>query len=264
MLDPSWPWTPLVLWVLLAGLLALLVVRTARKDRREYQRFKRYRTTLKRQAMMRKWLLDSLWSIGGVAVVLLLLVWQFVAPLLAELRSWFPLDTAVTWAVIGGAVVAFGVLTGLGILSARRSPEEVATIGDIAAMLPRNRQEIRLGWLLSINAGVSEELLFRLALPALVYGASGSAVLAVALPLVLFGALHLYQGVFGVVGTAVVGGLLFFAYVATGTILVPIVLHALFDLRSLVLIPSAVYGAHRIDGREQKFIGAARSATRTS
>jgi len=37
-------------------------------------------------------------------------------------------------------------------------------------------------------------------------------------------------------------------YVVTGTIVVPIVLHALFDLRSLVLIPMAVHDVHRIDG----------------
>ncbi|MDO7883273.1 CPBP family intramembrane glutamic endopeptidase [Salinibacterium soli] len=264
MLDPSWPWTPLVAWVLLAALLALLVVRTALKDRREYRRFTRYRTTLKRQAMMRKWLLDSLWSIGGVAVVVLVVAGRFVAPLLAELQSWLPIDPGLVWGIISGGAVALAVLTIVGIHSARHSPDDVATIGDIAAMLPRNRQELRLGWLLSINAGVSEELLFRLALPALVFAATGSAAVAVIVPLLLFGALHVYQGVAGVVGTTVVGGVLAASYIATGSIVVPILLHALFDLRSLVLIPTAVYGAHRIDGREHKFIARPRAATRTS
>lgn len=254
MLDPTWPWTPLILWLLLAGLLALLIVRTALKDRREYRRFKRYRTTVKRQTMMRKWLIDSLWSIGGVAVVVLVLVWPCVPPFLTEVQSWLPFDSGLAWGFVAGAVAALTVLTIIGLVSARRSSEDVATIGDIQALLPRNRQELRLGALLSLNAGVSEELMFRLAIPALVYGATGSAIAAVVLPLLLFGALHLYQGVPGVVGSTIIGALFLLAYVSTGSILVPILLHALFDLRSLVLIPMTVYGAHRIDGRVQKFI----------
>ena len=43
-------------------------------------------------------------------------------------------------------------------------------------------------------------------------------------------------------------GLLFTAlYVLSGTILVPIVLHALIDLRSLVLIPVVLGGAGKAD-----------------
>ena len=48
-----------------------------------------------------------------------------------------------------------------------------------------------------------------------------------------------YQGVVGVVSTTIVGAVMMLIYVVTGTIVVPIVLHALFDLRSLVLIPMA-------------------------
>jgi CAAX protease family protein len=32
------------------------------------------------------------------------------------------------------------------------------------------------------------------------------------------------------------------------------VLHALFDLRTLVLLPVALFGVHRIDGRQQPII----------
>lgn len=254
MLDPTWAFTPIILWALLAGLLALLILRTALKDRREYQRFKRYRTTTKRQAMLRKWLLDSVWSIGGVSVVVLVLAWQYVGPLLTELQGWLPLESGLVWGILTGAVVAFAALTVVGIVSARKSPDEIATLGDVGAMLPRNQQELRLGWALSLNAGISEELMFRLAVPALVFGATGSAIAAVVVSVLLFGLLHVYQGAAGVVGTTLIGGLLFVSYVATGSILVPIVLHVLFDLRSLVLIPVTVYGAHRVDGRVVKFV----------
>ena len=139
------------------------------------------------------------------------------------------------------------IVTLLGIGAARKE-DEIVAVGDIRALLPRNRQELRLGALLSINAGVVEELLFRLGMPALIFGATGSAVAAIVVSVALFGALHVYQGVPGIVGSTIVGALFLLTYVVSGSILVPIVLHAVFDLRSLVLIPVAVYGVHRVDG----------------
>ena len=259
MLDPAWAFTPPILWFALAAMLAWLVIRSVRKDRREYQRFKRYRTTRKRQQMFRKWLLESFLTFGGLALVLLLLASGFVAPLLLELQAW-PLvsdvrsfDPAILWGVIGGLVLGTVGVTVAALLAARKE-DELTAVGDIAAMLPRNRQELRLGALMSINAGIFEELVFRLAIPALVFGASGSAILAVVFSVLLFGALHIYQGVAGVVGTAVVGGLMMFAYAASGLIIVPIVLHALFDLRSLVLIPMVVKRVHLVDGTKQPYL----------
>ena len=261
MLDPTWALTRPILWLALAGMLALLVVRTVRKDRKEYQRFKRYRTTKKRQQMFRRWLLDSFLSFGGLAVVLLLLAGQYVVPLLHEIQSWPPVawarSVATDAVAVGlgiGVVVGLVVLTAVGIRAARQE-QEVVAIGDIKSMLPRNRQELRLGALLSINAGIVEELVFRFALPAAIYGASGNAIAAVLASVLLFGALHLYQGIPGVVGTAVVGLVMMAFYVVSGTIIVPIVLHAIFDLRTLVLIPAAIYRVHRIDGNVKPFIG---------
>lgn len=254
MLPVDWPFTPVVLWAAFAALLVLLVFRTIRRDRREYQRFKRYRTTVRRQAMFRKWLRDSILSIGVLSVVLLVLSWQFVTPLRYQLQSWIPILPWVGWGIVVGIVLVFAGLTVAGLVAARRSPDEPIMIGDIGAMLPRNKQELRLGWFLSINAGISEELMFRLAIPAVLFGASGSAIVAVVGSVLLFGALHSYQGVSGVVGTTIVGLAMMFAYVATGTILVPIIVHILIDLRSLVLLPAVLFDAHRIDGREQRVI----------
>ena len=262
MLDPSWALTRPILWLALAALVALLVLRTVRKDRKEYQRFKRYRTTVKRQAMFRRWLLDSFLSFGGVSVALLLLAGGYIVPLLRELVEWPGLrdiralaadNPGITVGVILGLVIGLTALTIAGVRAARKE-DEVLTVGDIKAMLPRNRQELRLGALLSLNAGVVEELTFRLALPAAIYGASGSALAAVLGSVLLFGALHLYQGPAGVIGTTVVGAIMMALYVISGTIVVPIVLHAVFDLRSLVLIPVAIYRVHRVNGREQPLI----------
>ncbi len=256
MLDPAWVFTPALMWVTLVGALAALVLRAVRKDRREYQRFKRYRTTAKRQWMLRRWLWDSLLWLGGLSLGTVLLAGAFAAPLLRELTTWPGVrdirgfvahEPGFTVGIGIGALGVLVIVTLLGIGAARKE-DEIVAVGDIRALLPRNRQELRLGALLSINAGVVEELLFRLGMPALIFGATGSAVAAVVVSVALFGALHVYQGVPGIVGSTIVGALFLLTYVVSGSILVPIVLHAVFDLRSLVLIPVAVYGVHRVDG----------------
>lgn len=256
MLDPDWFLTRPILAVVLIGMLALLIARTIRSDRRTFPRFKRYRTTKKRQEFYRRMLRDSVLQIGLGAVAVLVLVWSFVPALLSELTQWpvvrevrgFAAAQPVAMAaIVGGLLLVIVVLTWIGVRGART--EGITAIGDVSALLPRNRQELRWGWLLSINAGVSEELMMRLALPTLIYAVTGSAVIAVAGSVVVFGALHAYQGVPGVIGTSIVGAVMTFLYAVSGTILVPIVVHFLLDWRSLVFLPRAVYDVHLVDGR---------------
>ena len=168
-------------------------------------------------------------------------------PVVQGIRGGLTNNSGLAAGIAIGAVVATVGLTVFGVVAARHE-QEIPTVGDIRSMLPRNRQELGLGALLSINAGIVEELLFRLALPALIYGASGSAIGAVLASVLLFGALHIYQGVWGVAGTTVIGTILMGLYAVSGTIILPIVVHALFNLRSLVLIPVAVNGVHKVDG----------------
>lgn len=249
MLDPTQPASPWILAIAIIALLALLAIRAVRKDRLEYRRFKQYRSSEKRQRMMRRWLLQSFVVFGAASAVLLLLGWQYVPRLLTATEHWIPLRAAfesqpgLAWGVTAGVAVALVAGTVLAILAARKSGE-VPTIGDIHALLPRNRRELVLAAGLSINAGVVEELVFRLALPTALFGVSGNAIVAVAVSVLVFGLLHVYQGVAGVVGATVIGALMMALFLATGWIIVPIVAHALFDLRSLVLIPVLVYGVH--------------------
>lgn len=243
-------------WLLGAVLLALLGMlawRAGRKDRREYRLFKLYRSTQRRQAMYRRWLLQSLGWFGGSTIVILLLVWSFVPRMLAQVDRWPPLqglrDALADSSLASGLLIggALGLLVGLvGTVFIGWNASEVPAIGDIHALLPRNRAELRYGWALSINAGVMEELLFRLALPTLIFGVLGNALVAIVASLVIFGLLHAYQGVWGVVGTFVLGAVFMVLFLATGSIVWPIVVHTVFDLRSLVLIPVVVYKVHRV------------------
>ncbi|RFU22605.1 CPBP family intramembrane glutamic endopeptidase [Geodermatophilus marinus] len=107
------------------------------------------------------------------------------------------------------------------------------------ALLPRTRAERRLFTLVGTTAGICEEWLYRgflLAVVAAVLGGPPAAVLVV-VGAVAFGLAHAYQGVAGVVTTGVLGGVFAWLYVDTGSLLLPVLLHVLVDLRFL-LVPA--------------------------
>jgi membrane protease YdiL (CAAX protease family) len=252
-LSPAAPLTPWILGAVLVALLAFIIWNAIRKNRRDYASFKRARSTKRRQKTFRKWLRQSFVNFGGAAVVVLILSWQFAEPFTNAVNEWDLVEGArgafVDSGWVGPAItIALVSLIGggavLGIFLAR-SETEIPSIGDVQALLPRNRAELKWGAALAINAGVVEELLFRLALPVLIFGVTGSAVVAVAASILIFGLLHAYQGLPGIIGSVILGTAFMAIYLATGSIVIAIVVHALFDLRSLVLIPVVVFGVHK-------------------
>lgn len=257
MLSPADALTPWILGAVLVALLAFMTFNAVRKNRRDYSTFKRQRSSKRRRKTFRKWLRQSFLNFGGAALVVLLLSLQFIAPFQQAVDAWPWVEgarqifTDIGWIgpVIVAALIALLVVGGvLGIFAARSeisNASEVPSIGDVQALLPRNRAELKWGAALAINAGVVEELLFRLALPALIFGVTESAIAAVAASILIFGFLHIYQGLPGIVGSVILGAAFMAIYLSTGSIVVAIVVHALFDLRSLVLIPVVVFGVHK-------------------
>ena len=96
--------------------------------------------------------------------------------------------------------------------------------------------------LLSLVAGVAEELFFRLALPLLVALATGSALAGFILSALLFAAAHRYQGKAGVIATGAMGVAFAVLYLASGALWLAIAAHIVVDLNSLVIRP-AITGA---------------------
>jgi len=233
---------------------AILVLRAVTRERRDYARFKRMRSTRARQRVYRRWFVESVTLLGGLTVAVLLAAAPLVPGTLAEVRALPPVAAAVDAleGPLGAVLVIVGVAALVGVIVLTvvvgRTADELPTIGDVTALIPRTRGELRWGAALALQAGVIEELLFRLALPALIAGVTGSALAGFALSCVLFGALHLYQRLPGVIAATLLAVVFTLLYLATGTIVVPIVLHALIDLRSLVLLPIVVTRAHRIPG----------------
>jgi membrane protease YdiL (CAAX protease family) len=110
------------------------------------------------------------------------------------------------------------------------------------ALLPRTTAERRLFTLVGVTAGVCEEWLYRgffLAVAAAVAGGLSEPLL-VLVAAAAFGMAHAYQGVAGVVTTGVLGGVLAGLYLDTGSLLVPVLLHVLIDLRFLLVPASAL------------------------
>ena len=98
-------------------------------------------------------------------------------------------------------------------------------------LLPSSAPELANFRALSVTAGVCEEILFRGYLMAFLLpllGTGGAVVLSSA----LFGAAHAYQGVGGGVKAGVLGALMAGLYLLTGSLLAPIVVHAMIDWSS--------------------------------
>ena len=235
---------PLILLVVALIGTAVLV----RRDVDSYRRFKLIDDTIARQRQFRQWIAVTFVLFAGYAVITLALLSRLdaLARMPAEftpVASVFGDGLGLSGARLGG--MAIGMAIGGGgaalftILRKARSDAAAAprTAGDYAALLPRNRAELLHAAALSVNAGLTEELFFRLALPLLFVVVTGNPWIAFGCAGIVFGLAHLYQGAIGVVATTALGLLLTLAYLASGSIWVAVMLHILIDLVSLVLRP---------------------------
>jgi uncharacterized protein len=115
------------------------------------------------------------------------------------------------------------------------------------ALLPRTAGERRLFTVVGVTAGVCEEWLYRGFFLAVVAALAGGLQtwLLVVVAAVAFGLAHFYQGAVGILTTGVLGGVMAALYLQTGSLLLPVLLHAAIDLRFL-LVPSRVLPAGRV------------------
>jgi uncharacterized protein len=115
------------------------------------------------------------------------------------------------------------------------------------ALLPRTAGERRLFTVVGVTAGVCEEWLYRGFFLAVVAALAGGLQtwLLVVVAAVAFGLAHFYQGAVGILTTGLLGGVMAALYLQTGSLLLPVLLHAAIDLRFL-LVPSRVLPAGRV------------------
>lgn len=237
-------------YLLLPVVLVYIFIRSKR-DIAEYQKFKKLTSSAERLQKYRKWLLGSFLIFGLGSLVMLALIGH-ASNLLHPLSVFTDLIPAnyvfkssvsanslfgfILGCISGG--VAIGVLLKLASLKRRpKNDKTVVLVGDIEALLPRNAKERYWSGLLAINAGISEELFFRLLLPILIFIVFKNALLAVSLSTLVFGAAHYYQGWGGVLLTTILGAILSLVYLATGYIWIAMLIHTFIDFNSLFIQP---------------------------
>lgn len=136
---------------------------------------------------------------------------------------------AWTVGLTAGAMLIIAIFRMIGrLVGAEESPL-------LTELIPRTPQEKRVFGLLSVAAGVGEEIAYRgYAIPVLVplLGVAGAA----ALTSVVFGALHGYQGWLGMTRTAVMGGFLAWGFLAAGSLWPSMAAHTAIDLLAGIVL----------------------------
>lgn len=232
---------PLLTFITLVAI--FIIAKRTIDDKKQYQFFKKVKKTAERQRYYRSWIIESAVLFGGLAAVTLLVGWEYRSSILngsdnlgtiAQFKSIFHADNST---VVGFLIaMAVGAILSM-LLPLFTAKKTIPVLGDTAALLPGNNKELAYASILSVNAGVFEELFFRLALPILFYASYGSVEFAVIASVACFGLVHYYQGLVGIIVTMLFGAFMMSIYLSTGNILYPILLHILLDLRSLVLVP---------------------------
>lgn len=229
-------------------------------DASDYQRFVALQDTRERQATLKKWFAQSVAIHGLLSLLCLALIGQLPAlvsipePMRGisdalrgtggdpEGEGWESFWSGMRLVLL--PALAMGSIAGA-VFRTREEAKQRAGGQEadptdrrgIEALLPRNAQERTWTTLLSLNAGISEEIAFRLLLPLLIWRVVGDAAIALVAATLIFGLAHLYQGWVGVVTTTLVGALLMLVYLLTANLWAAIVLHAVFDLSALALAP---------------------------
>jgi membrane protease YdiL (CAAX protease family) len=176
-----------------------------------------------------------LWTIAveWVSTAGFLAWWLLSGGTLAPLRL-VPTANGLQWLAIsaGLAIVALAIVQMAIVL---RSPEKLEQVrrqsGELSAITPHTTAEQRAFAWVSITAGVCEETMYRGLLLAVLSAALGLWP-AVVLSTVVFGLGHAYQGWMGILKTAAAGLVLALLAVGTGSLFIPMLLHAVGDFTS--------------------------------
>jgi membrane protease YdiL (CAAX protease family) len=165
-----------------------------------------------------------LWRIGRVPATSL----GLIAP-----RSW-------AWSI--AAVLAIVGALAWSSLRLRPKAEKIRKRlqDSVGALLPNSGQERSWWGAISLGAGVSEELVFRgfLLYYVSTYLPQINAAEGVLLTSLVFGLAHTYQGWQGAVSAGILGLVFAVFYWMTGSLLLPIVIHAAVDSRMLLMLPA--------------------------
>jgi membrane protease YdiL (CAAX protease family) len=220
-------------------LIFTLVVVAPVCDHYEFKKLKASEDPLRKVRFYRKWLVLQ-WIFAAIALVAAGRgLWH--PPTTAE-WPWLHTDRAHSFAlglVIGIVVVMAIPLFSLGKPKVRETIRKA--FAKVGFFVPSESFEFPWFGALCVTAGICEEwvcrgfVLYYLAVAPWHLSLGTAVILSAA----IFGLNHLYQGLSGMATAGVLGAIFALLYLATGSLLLPMVLHALIDLRALALIIGA-------------------------
>lgn len=233
-----------------------------RRDKRKYEEFKSLEETEKRQNFFKVWTIEPFILYGLLSIVILFWIGEinslkvmpdFLVEFVNSLQSKSGItDSNFISGILKGITISivpvliFGSTIGTYLrehkdYKDRKLKKDLSSgendFRNLDSLIPRNYKERIWGAILSINAGFSEEIFFRLLAPILIYSVTGSALNAIIGSTIWFGFGHYYQGISGIIITFIVGILLFAVYLITQNIWITMIVHAILDINGLVFSP---------------------------
>ena len=174
------------------------------------------------------------------------IIWETWAALLVVVVLWFGVGRGATtlglvpridgwaWAGIALAVFVCGLIavqTRMVAASAKHQATVRERVGELSWFGPHTASELRLFDLVSVTAGICEEVIYRGFLIAYLTSVLGAPFwVGALLSSVAFGLAHFYQGPAGALKTGVTGLVLAVLYGMTGSLWASIVTHTVLDI----------------------------------
>lgn len=186
-----------------------------------------------------------------------LAMWLALGRSLSSLAPGAPSAIGWTWVGWGAALGGSAFLVAQTVVLLRGGEalaEARKQLANVSPFLPRSERELRTFWVLSLAAGVCEEIVFRgfamTWLAAVVSALPGLGPIPELWPAavgssVIFGLAHAYQGPSGMARTGTVGLVLAGIAVATGGLLAAMIVHTVMDVTSGLVAHRALAGGPR-------------------
>jgi membrane protease YdiL (CAAX protease family) len=186
------------------------------------------------RALVREYRITLVWLVGLGAATLA--IWLAAGRGLEALGLAPPREGPAGGMILGvsiGASAALVMRPVAAAISGKARAMLRRQMAKLEAFLPKTGEQLAWGLIVSVFAGLCEEIAYRgYLIPYCRFWLSEWPALIVAA--LLFGIAHLYQGVTGILVTALLGLGFGYIYVETGSLALPIALHAAVDISAMV------------------------------